>query len=160
MNGIYSQLGAILLISVSAAIVSFMSPDGEMKKYVDLIARLGVLAAIAVPIIAGITNIPYRISEYEEIQQTEYQSGEYDVISLAKANIESSVAERVEAEFGLKKGSVGVFVELDASDISSIDILSINVTVPRGTDKTSVKNYVLKLFENTSSVSVKEDGYD
>ena len=153
-------IGALILVSVSAAVVSFVSPDGEMKKYVELIARLCVLAAIVIPAVAAIKNIPVQIPEYEELAFDQYATGERDVISLTKANIESSVASRVEERFGLQKGSVTVEATLDASDTSAVDIIGIAVSVPPGTDADAVKSFVLKLFENTTDVVIKEASHE
>jgi len=160
MSGLNTHIIAILLIAVSASIVTLVSPNGEMKKYVDLIARLCVLAALAVPIVAGVTNIPHKIAEFEQVRIEENESVESEIVSLTKANIESGIAENVEAEFGLQKGSVAVSVTLDTSDYSAIDIVNIEIILPSGSDKTSVRDYVNKLFKKTTAVSVKEAGND
>ena len=151
-----SGAGALVLISVSAAIVSLMSPEGELKKYINLVSALVVLAALAVPVAAALGNVPDMVTRLEEIDFDSAATGDFDAVALSKTEIEKRTAEQIEARFSLPRGSVGVDVTLDASDRSAIDITRVTVGVPRGTDAEKVKKYVAELYKNTAAVTIYE----
>lgn len=150
-----SGVGALVVISVSAAVVSLMSPDGELKKYINLVSVLAVLASLAVPVAAALGNVPEIVAGFEEAD-FDGAAGGFDAVAAAKAQIEKSTAEQVEAEFSLEHGSVSVDILLDARDLSSIDIKKITVTVPRGTDGERIERFVCGLYLNTAVVEVRD----
>ncbi|MBR6051967.1 MAG: stage III sporulation protein AF [Clostridia bacterium] len=151
-----SGAGALVMISVTAAIVSLMSPDGELKKYINLVSVLVVLAALAVPVAAALGNVPDMVTRIEEIDFDSAATGNFDAVTLSKAEIEKRTAEQIESRFSLARGSVGVDVTLDDSDRTAIDITRISVGVPRGTDREKVRKYVEELYKNTAQVTVYE----
>ena len=146
----------IFLVSVCAAIVSFLSPDGEMKKYVRLVASLAVLASIAVPLIFTAAKLPAELSPDDFTAMKFDGGGSFDIISLSAAEIEKSVKSMVASEFSLDEETVSVDVRLSAADTSAVEISGVEVTVPPGVDKAAVMEYVNGLFKNTTSVYVKE----
>lgn len=151
-----SVAGAIVVISVSAAVVSMMSPDGELKKYINFVSVLAVLAALAIPVAAALGNVPDIVSELEEIDFGGAEGGDFDAVELSRCQIEKSTAEQIEARFSLKSGSVKVDVTLDSGDVSAIDITNISVGVPRGVGKEKVRAFVTELYKNTAAVDVYE----
>lgn len=151
-----SGAGALVMISVSAAIVSLMSPDGELKKYINFVSALVVLAALAVPVASSLGNVPEMVTRLEEIDFDGAEKGDFDAVALSKAEIEKRTAEQIEARFSLPRGSVGVDVTLDDGDRTAIDITRISVGVPRGTDAEKVKKYAEELYKNTAQVAVYE----
>lgn len=151
-----SGAGALVMISVSAAIVSMMSPDGELKKYINFVSVLVVLAALAVPVASALGNVPDMVTRLEEIEFDSAATGDFDAVALSKAEIEKRTAEQIEAHFSLPRGSVIAKVSLDDSDRTAIDITRISVGVPRGTDTEKVRKYVYELYKNTVEADVYE----
>ena len=155
-----SGAGALLAVSFSAAVVTLMSPEGEMKKYIKFISALVVLAAIAVPVASTLADLPRMIESIEETDFGGNVDAQFDAVALSKAQIEKSVAEQVAAKFGLDAAEIEVSAELDAADTSAIVITKISVGVPRGADGEKIKAFVDALFKNTTNVEVNkvEDG--
>lgn len=155
---VLSGAAALVAISVSAAVVTLLSPDGEMKKYIKLLSTLAVLAAIAVPVASTLAGLPDAIANIEEMDFGGETGSDFDAVALSKAQIEKSVAEQIEARFSLDTGSVKVAAMLDASDTSAIVIEKVSIGVPRGTDTAKVKTFADELFKNTTEVTVYEVG--
>lgn len=151
-----SGIGALVVISVSAAVVSMMSPDGEIKKYINLVSVLAVLAALAVPVASALGSVPDMVAKLEEINFDGASDVGFDAVELSREQIEKSTAEQIEARFGLDRGSVSVTVTLDAGDRSAIDITGISVGVPRGASAEKVRAFVTELYKNTAAVDVYE----
>ena len=151
---ILSGAGALFAVTVSAAVVTLMSPEGEMKKYIKLISALVVLAAVAVPVASTLADLPETIANIEETNFGGEIDANFDVVALSKAQIEKSVAEQVAAEFGIDASAIEVDAELDASDTAAIVITKVSVGVPRGADAAKVKAFVGGLFKNTTNVEV------
>ena len=150
-----SHVTAVLLITVAAAIVSLISPEGEMKKYVKFVASIAVLASIAVPIVASITKLPDAISEIKADGVGNIQA-EFDLISASSEKIEQSIVQMISNEFIIDSEKVSAHLTLDSSDTAAIKILRVSVFVPPGTDTESVRSYVIKLMKNTCDVDVTE----
>lgn len=149
-----SGAGALLAVSVSAAVVTLISPDGEMKKYIRFISALVVLAAIAVPVTSTLADLPQMIESIEEMDFGGNVDAQFDAVALSRAQIEKSVAEQVAAHLGLDTAEIEISAELDASDTSAIVITKVSVGVPRGTDVEKVRSFVGELFKNTTDVEV------
>lgn len=147
-----SGAAALVMISVSAAVVSLMSPEGEIKKYINLVSVLVVLAAIEVPVASALGNVPNMVTQFDEINFDGAKAGKFDAVALSKAEIEKRTAEQVEAHFSLPRGSVKVEATLDDGDMTAIEIKRISVGAPRGTDGEKVKKYVIELYKNTVDV--------
>lgn len=156
MTSVGFGIGTVLFVSVSAAIVSMISPNGEMKKYINLIATLAVLASIAVPIAATVKNIPRTFSEIAETDIVGVESPDFDIVSLSKKEIEDHVSSEVELKFKYPDGSVKTSVSLDAADTSKIEITLVSVGIPSSADIPIVREYVTSLFKGLVPVSVYE----
>ena len=150
-----AHIVSILLVVISSAIVSFISPDGEMKKYVKLVSTLAVLAAIVVPVVQSLVKLPEKI-EFEVAPSGEEYSAKFDIIKASKEKIEQSVKAEVCNEFSLADSDVSVIVTLDDSDTAAIKIEHIRVTVPRSAGGARVEKFVLSLMKNTTKVTVEE----
>ena len=153
MSALFSEIGSVLLISVCSAVVSMIAPRGEIKKYIKLICSLAVVASLALPVISAVLTV--RDVEYLPPDASGDVAGDVSaILEYAKQNIEKNTASKIEAEFGIS--GVGVFAVLDPSDLSSIDITELYITVPRGTNIRAVENYILQMRLCTGTVTVKE----
>ena len=151
-----SGVVALVAISVSAAVVSLMSPDGEIKKYINLVSVLAVVASLAVPVASALGNVPDIVARFEEIDFDNGAAGGFDAVELSRAQIEKSTAEQIETNFGFERGSVDVDVVLDKSDVSSIGIISVTAGVPRGADTEKVRAFLREIYKNTAEVAIYE----
>lgn len=150
------HITSVLLIAVAAALISVISPEGEMKKYVKLVSSLAVLAAIIVPMVMSISKLPGMIGESVIQSSAAPPAAGFDLIGESAKKIERSISEQVKNEFGIS-GDVGASVVLDKSDETEIKILRVILTVPCGTDTAAVREYVLNIMKNTSDVEVREE---
>ena len=155
MSDLSALISSVFLISVSAAIITQMSPDGELRKYIRFIAGLSVIASIAFPIISVVRSLPDKM---ENISSEANEMPEFDnmeIVSAAVRNIELELCADIEAEFGLEKESVTAEVLIDASDLSNILITDINIILPRGVGG-NVRGYVYRMFRGEPRIRITE----
>lgn len=157
MNDLSSLISSVFLISVSAALVTQMSPEGELRKYIRFIAGLSVIASIAFPIISVVKSLPDRINSISSdvVEMAEFDNME--IINAAVDNIERELCSDIEAEFGFEQGSVAAEVLVDASDLSNILITDINIILPRGFNG-NVRGYVYRMFRGEPIIRITEAG--
>lgn len=144
-----------VMISATVAVVTLISPSGEMKKYIDLIAALCVIAAIAVPIISAVPSLSldHDIAWGEDI---EIENGHSGVVYEATEIIEKRTAADIAAKFNIDIGDIDVCIVLDTTELSSIDITDVYITLPRGHNIADLKKYTEELFLNTAAVHITE----
>lgn len=155
-----SWIIGIFLVTVCSAMITLMSPDGEMKKYVRLVASLSVLASIAIPLVFAASKLRYDISIENPSEIDSVSESGFDIISLSAKEIEKSVGDHVATGFSLQRDDVFVTAELDGSDMTAVEIKRVEISVPHGADIRAVKEYVSGLFNGKISVDVKEASED
>jgi len=157
MNDLSSLISSVFLISVSAALITQLSPEGELRKYIRLIAALSVIASIAFPVISVIRSLPDQIDgiSSEVVEIAEFDNTE--IISAAARNIERELCADIEAGFGFEKGSVAAEILVDAGDPSNIIITDINIILPRGFSG-DVRGYVYRMFRGGPRIRITEAG--
>ena len=155
MSDLSALISSVFLISVSAAIITQMSPEGELRKYIRFIAGLSVIASIAFPIISVVRSLPDKIESIssEVVEMAEFDNME--IVSAAVDNIERELCADIEAEFGFEKGSVIAEVLVDTGDLSNILITDINIILPRGFSG-NVRGYVYRMFRGEPRIRITE----
>lgn len=95
MSEILSYFGEIIIITAISGILFTVAPEGNIKKYINFIISVCVLAAIVAPMISVVSKLPEKIRleewKYEEAGAEESEKIENAVINASKKEIESAI---------------------------------------------------------------------
>ena len=149
MSEILSYFGEIIIITAISGILFTVAPEGNIKKYINFIISVCVLAAIVAPMISVVSKLPEKIRleewKYEEAGAEESEKIENAVINASKKEIESAICSLLSSKF-----------DLDAKDPSNIEITEIRIVIPAGKSKEKIRNYIDDMFLGKSVVVVSE----
>lgn len=88
MSEILSYFGEIIIITAISGILFTVAPEGNIKKYINFIISVCVLAAIVAPMISVVSKLPEKIRleewKYEEAGAEESEKIENAVINASK----------------------------------------------------------------------------
>ena len=106
---------ALISVSLLNGVVSMLTPEGDIKKYVRFVGSLCVLLAIVVPIFLSIYDGEWRLDEYlggEVDDSVDYEQIFEEYMAAGAAdNSESALKSEIQDVFGLSPDSFDV--ELD-----------------------------------------------
>ena len=162
MKEFISYFGEIIVITAVSGILLTAAPEGNMKKYIQFVISVCVLAAVVAPMISMISDLPKTIKlkelEYEAAGSEEAENIENAVVSASKREIEEAISSLVHTKFGIDKKEIDVEIRLDAADLSAIEITEIHVTIPKrkGVDAKKIRAYLEEMFLGKSAVYVTE----
>lgn len=160
MNEILSYFGEVIVITAVSGILFTAAPEGNIKKYINFIISLCILAAIVAPMISVVSKLPDKIRttewKYEEAGAEESEKIENAVVNASKKEIEDAICSLISSKFGLDVKEIDCEIELDAKDSSNIEITKITIVIPSGKNKDKIKNYIDDMFLGKSMVVVSE----
>jgi len=152
---------SLLIVSVVGGLInSFISSFGNIKKYVNYFIGILMVICILSPVIGVVNNISYfknNISEFfNNIVSEEIINNSNEIIintgtEAIKRGIEKSIIDK----FGLNEKEIFVELNFDKSDIESIKITKINITLTGKAswyDADSIKKYLEKMIGGNISV--------
>lgn len=156
MDALRSYLTTAMLASVASAIC-IQFTDERFRKYVKFIAGLCILAVLVLPLttlvpeIGSIDLAPLMNMEDAETDATEY-------LNLLGEQLARSVGDRVARRHNLPREVIYVNLALDTTDLSSIELVSIELTVTTECDEEAIERVLSDEF--ACEVSVKEVSSD
>ena len=160
MSEILSYFGEIIIITAISGILFTVAPEGNIKKYINFIISVCVLAAIVAPMFSVVSKLPEKIRleewKYEEAGAEESEKIENAVINASKKEIESAICSLLSSKFDLDAKEIACEIELDAKDPSNIEITEIRIVIPAGKSKEKIRNYIDDMFLGKSVVVVSE----
>lgn len=160
MSEILSYFGEIIVITAISGILFTVAPEGNVKKYINFIISICILAAIVAPMISVVSKLPEKIRleewKYEEAGAEESEKVENAVIQASKKEIEGAICSLISSKFDLDDKGLTCEIELDAKDPSNVEITEIRIVVPAGTNKEKIRDYIDDMFLGKSIVVVSE----
>lgn len=131
MNEWMTYLGEIILITALSGIIYMLAPEGALKKHLQFVISLCMLAAIAVPMFSAVVELPTLLEKSMENAEMEGISAEKDanetLITMSCLEIEKGTAAYISEKFDIPKEEIEVSVTLDAENIQAIEITAIEV---------------------------------
>lgn len=159
MEGFKAYAIALVTVCVCAGLVTQLAPEGELKKYLRYIVSLCVLAALISPVISVFVSLPELAEKIETTSDsgfTESESYEEQLISVRKKAVEDSIKSLIAAKFSLPEEKISLSIEIDAKNVSAIEIKAINIVLYCQADKNGITAYVSEMFYGTAKVTVTE----
>ena len=147
MDLLKEMMITVMTVTIAAGAVKLLSPDGKgsIKAQINLAVSLSVCAVLIFSLAGKLKksdfslkiNIPASVSEISE------QNAENEVIECASEILCRELERKVSEKFGIS--SPEITVELDKNDISSVKILSAEISGEGEID--IAKKYISELLE-------------
>lgn len=125
-------------VTLTAALVNVISPEGVMKKHIELMCSICVIAAVAVPVVKGILTVD--MENINIVLEEEFETDDYDEIynqNLLHTN-------KTAAEQMLKN-------ELSQALDINADGIDVDLIISQGDENTHIES--VKVFVGSEAVS-------
>lgn len=160
MQEITAYFGEIIVITAISGILFTAAPEGNIKKYINFVLSVCILAAVIAPMLGVIAKLPseirYREDDFKDVSADEKEHLESALVSASKKEIERAIGSLVCTKFGFDDRSVTVDITLDDRNKEAIEIIKIQITVPDGTKKKEISSYMSDMFLGKSKILVEE----
>ena len=150
---------SVLTVCVISGIVIGVSPEGAMKKYINYIISLCVLAAIITPIISIFSSVPQYSEDIERIFEEHKETdtdAEAKLIEAQKAAVETAIRDTIVKKFDIGEDRIFVEIAIDSTNKSAIEIRYIDISVKGKCPSEEIKKYIEEMFYGTAKVTVSE----
>lgn len=150
---------SVLTVCVISGIVIGVSPEGAMKKYINYIISLCVLAAIITPIISIFSSVPQYSEDIERIFEEHKETdtdAEAKLIEAQKAAVETAIRDTIVKKFDIGEDRIFVEIAIDSTNKSAIEIRYIDISVKGKGPSGEIKEYIEEMFYGTAKVTVSE----
>mgnify|MGYP002580651948 FL=1 len=150
---------SVLTVCVISGIVIGVSPEGAMKKYINYIISLCVLAAIITPIISIFSSVPQYSEDIERIFEEHKETdtdAEAKLIEAQKAAVETAIRDTIVKKFDIGEDRIFVEIAIDSTNKSAIEIRYIDISVKGKCHSGEIKKYIEEMFYGTAKVTVSE----
>ena len=150
---------SVLTVCVISGIVIGVSPEGAMKKYINYIISLCVLAAIIPPIISIFSSVPQYSEDIERIFEEHKETdtdAEAKLIEAQKAAVETAIRDTIVKKFDIGEDRIFVEIAIDSTNKSAIEIRYIDISVKGKCPSGEIKKYIEEMFYGTAKVTVSE----
>ena len=150
---------SVLTVCVISGIVIGVSPEGAMKKYINYIISLCVLAAIITPIISIFSSVPQYSEDIERIFEEHKETdtdAEAKLIEAQKAAVETAIRDTIVKKFDIGEDRIFVEIAIDSTNKSAIEIRYIDISVKVKCPSGEIKKYIEEMFYGTAKVTVSE----
>lgn len=149
-----SFLKSILTLSVIAGISSSIISSTLIKKYVNYFISLIMVLIIISPLfnfLSSLDNIKEYVEDFKHSIRTEeiLSSSNELIVSSTEKSVCDGIKELILTKFGFDENDVYVSLECDKSNISSIKIKAVNITLTNKaswSDTDAVKDYLDKMI--------------
>ena len=148
---------SVLTVCVISGIVIGVSPEGAMKKYINYIISLCVLAAIITPIISIFSSVPQYSEDIERIFEEHKETdtdAEAKLIEAQKAAV--AIRDTIVKKFDIGEDRIFVEIAIDSTNKSAIEIRYIDISVKGKCPSGEIKKYIEEMFYGTAKVTVSE----
>lgn len=160
MSEILSYFGEVIILTAISGILFVVAPEGNVKKYINFVISICILAAVVAPMITAVVHLPDTIrfteEEWDDVSAEEYENIENAVVKASKAEIEQAICSYVCAKYGCAQTEVSCEIELDARDPTSIEITTITLVLPPGKNKEQIRSELDEMFLGRSTIVVSE----
>lgn len=153
MDALRSYLTTAMLASVVSAICIRFT-DERFRKYVQFVAGLCLLAVLALPLYSLVSDLSDLELSFER-SEDEATADNTAYIEQLGSQLAHSVGDRVARLYSLPREAVYVTLTLDTSDLTSIEIVSIEVSVTVDCDESMMEEGLSNEF--ACSVKVREE---
>lgn len=150
---------SVLTVCVISGIVIGVSPEGAMKKYINYIISLCVLAAIITPIISIFSSVPQYSEDIERIFEEHKETdtdAEAKLIEAQKAAVETAIRDTIVKKFDIGEDRIYVEITIDSTNKSAIEIRYIDISVKGKCPSGEITKYIEEMFYGTAKVTVSE----
>lgn len=143
-----TYLSTLFGVCIISAVIRTISPEGAMKKYIEILCSICVLSAITAPAVSYISKLD-SIDELFKFEW-EYESADYDEIYngyLLEANTAEAcrvLEEELSALLGTDEGSIRISLAVSYSD-GEVSVSSATVTLGAkavAADPDQIKGYI------------------
>lgn len=159
MSEILSYFGEVIVLTAVSGILFAVAPEGNVKKYINFIISVCILAAVVAPMISAVTNLPEKIrldDAFEDAVAQESEKMESAVVKASKNEIEKAICSLICTKFSLDEDVVSCEIELDTTDLSNIEITKIILGLPSSKNHENIKNYIDEMFLGKSEIIISE----
>lgn len=161
MSDILSYFGEIIILTAVSGILFMVAPEGNVKKYINFAISICILAAIVAPMISAVVHLPesirYEEEAWEDVSAENFEDIENAVVKASKDEIEQAICSYICAKYGYTKGRVTCEIELDARDISNIEITTIALVLPPSENEEKIQRELEEMFLGRSTILVSEE---
>lgn len=135
-------------VTLTAALVNVISPEGVMKKHIELICSICVIAAVAVPVVKGILTVD--MENINIVLEEEFETDDYDeiynqnLLNTNKAAAEEMLKNELAQTLAVNSEGIDVDLVISQSD-GSARIESVKVFIAPeavSADPQKIKKYV------------------
>jgi hypothetical protein len=155
-----TYLGEVILITALSGMIHMLAPEGALKKHLQFVISLCMLAAIAVPMFSAVVELPELLEKSMEKAEMEGISAEKEAndtwITMSRLEIEKGTAAYIAEKYDIPKEKISVSVMLDATNSEAIAITAIEVKM-RGISAAKgaeIKRVLEELFLEKSEITV------
>ena len=145
---------SVLTVCVISGIVIGVSPEGAMKKYINYIISLCVLAAIITPIISIFSSVPQYSEDIERIFEEHKETDTDAEAKLIEA--QKAIRDTIVKKFDIGEDRIFVEIAIDSTNKSAIEIRYIDISVKGKCPSGEIKKYIEEMFYGTAKVTVSE----
>ena len=148
---------SVLTVCVISGIVIGVSPEGAMKKYINYIISLCVLAAIITPIISIFSSGPQYSEDIERIFEEHKETdtdAEAKLIEAQKAAVETAIRDTIVKKFDIGEDRIFVEIAIDSTNKSAIEIRYIDISVKGKCPSGVIKKYIEEMIYGKEKVTV------
>ena len=118
-----TYLLSLIASAAVAALVGFLSPEGNLGKYVKLVSTLLLLTVILAPLptaIGSLRDLPALFRKTKTEAQTEEESLQNVLDATSKTYFAAELTERLEEKFSITPGELSVVIRWEDRDEESI----------------------------------------
>lgn len=153
MEALRSYLTTAILASLVSA-VCIQLTDERFRKYVKYLAGLCLLSVLALPLFSLVSELgDLKISLDQSTDQSLSADSAY--LDLLGSELSRSVGDRIAKLYGIERSAVYVTLTLDTADLSSIELLSIDVRIAAECDTKAIEQALQAEF--ACAVDVREE---
>lgn len=159
MTGIKEFMILFLSVLTVSGIVLSLSPEGNVKRYIQYICMLCLTASLCVPILSTLSALPERITNFSaQYGGSESAKSGPDASTLliaeTKKEIERSVAEYVSGKYGCAREEITVEAVLQTDDIEAVEITELIVTLPDTSRAEAIRADLYEMFLRKTVITI------
>lgn len=153
MEALRSYLTTAVLASLVSA-VCIQLTDERFRKYIKYLAGLCLLSVLALPLFSLVSELgDLKISLDQSTEQSLSTDSAY--LDLLGSELSRSVGDRIAKLYGIERSAVYVTLTLDTADLTSIELLSIDVRIAAECDEQAIEQALQAEF--ACAVDVREE---
>lgn len=160
MSEIISYFGEVIILTAVSGVLFVVAPEGNVKKYINFVISICILAAIVAPMITAVVNLPDTIrlegEEWEDVNAEESENIENAVVEASKREIEEAICSFVCAKYDFEMDEISCEIALNARDPTNIEITTITLVLPPGKDNEKIRKELDEMFLGRSTILITE----